>query len=255
MGVTPLHLAATAARRGRFEAGPCSCWSAAVLPGPQLGTPASPLMASRLPTSSRLPPLRAAHRRRRRGHRRRRRRWACRCRRWCWRRRQRPQPCRPRQPLLSRPRRRSSSSSSSSSGSSGQQLAAGTTTKDQSKAPAAAARASAPADPAEMQPSTPRKNPGCLCAPGCPCALLDRCACCGSDDEEGEQEEGRGGGHLRRRQRQVLLLQRRAGPAWLRRVRGPSRLGACCGWGPCGRWRVLWRRCRTPGRPSCCSGK
>lgn len=49
---------------------------------------------------------------------------------------------------------------------------------------AAAAAAEAP----EMQPSTPRKNPGCLCAPGCPCALLDRCACCsGASDDEDEQ--------------------------------------------------------------------
>ena len=38
--------------------------------------------------------------------------------------------------------------------------------------PAAAATTVAAPD---MQPVTPRKNPGCLCAPGCPCALLDRC--------------------------------------------------------------------------------
>lgn len=49
----------------------------------------------------------------------------------------------------------------------------------------------------ELQPSTPRRNPGCLCAPGCPCALLDRCACCtgGSSDEEDEQAGGQEGQH------------------------------------------------------------
>ncbi|KAI3423834.1 hypothetical protein D9Q98_009670 [Chlorella vulgaris] len=46
----------------------------------------------------------------------------------------------------------------------------------------------------EMQPATPRKNPGCLCAPGCPCALLDRCACCGDDSEEDEAGGTCGGG-------------------------------------------------------------
>lgn len=53
--------------------------------------------------------------------------------------------------------------------------------QQQAQPPAAApgpasVRPAAAADPSgpEMQPSTPRKNPGCLCAPGCPCALLDR---------------------------------------------------------------------------------
>lgn len=55
---------------------------------------------------------------------------------------------------------------------------------------AADAAAAAAADGPEMQPSTPRKNPGCLCAPGCPCALLDRCACCSAASDDEDEEAG-----------------------------------------------------------------
>lgn len=44
-----------------------------------------------------------------------------------------------------------------------------------SDAKAAAPEAAAAAQPLEMQPGTPRRNASCLCAPGCPCAMLDRC--------------------------------------------------------------------------------
>ena len=61
----------------------------------------------------------------------------------------------------------------------------------QSPGAQAAERAAAVA-PTELQPGTPRRNPGCMCAPGCPCALLDRCACCAdsSDDDEAEGDKG-----------------------------------------------------------------
>ena len=49
--------------------------------------------------------------------------------------------------------------------------------QQQRQDPPAAAAATPAAAPPDMQPVTPRKNPGCLCAPGCPCALLDRCDC------------------------------------------------------------------------------